>query len=307
VAYYLGVDGGGSKTTCVVGDEASVLATVTTGASNITRVGESGARETLHRAMRDACAAAGITLAQIRRACIGVAGAGREEVASVVRKIVTEIIAGEIEIVGDMQIAMAAAFGTGPGVIVIAGTGSIAYGRDTQGRTARAGGWGFAISDEGSGHWIGRAAVSAVLRAADNAKDEIASRLFDELKTAWRVDSLPQLARAANCNPDFAALLPAVLAAAESGDAVAGDVITQASGELAQLAEIVLRRFFPVQHPSESMAVPVAMAGGVFRHAPMIRELFYNKVRTANPNIVLNFEVVDPVNGALQMARRTAS
>jgi glucosamine kinase len=307
VTYYLGIDGGGSKTTCVVGDEHLVLATVTGGASNITRVGESGARETLHRVMREACAAAGITLSQVRRACIGVAGAGREEVAATVRQIVAESFSGEIEVVGDMEIAMVAAFGAGPGVIVVAGTGSIAYGRDAQGRRARAGGWGFEISDEGSAHWIGRAAVSAVLRAADEAGDTSGSLLLRELKTAWHVDSLPELGGAANANPDFAALFPAVLAAAESGDTVAAHVIRQASGELAQLAEIVLRRLFPVQHLSDSPAVPVAMVGGVFRHALKLRELFYNRVRTANPNIVLNPEVVDPVHGALQMARRTAS
>ena len=307
MAYYLGIDGGGSKTTCVVGDDLSLLATATAGASNITRVGESGARESLHRVMREACAAAGISLPQVRRACIGAAGTGREEVASTVRKIVAEIVGGEIEIVGDMEIAMAAAFGAGPGVIVVAGTGSIAYGRNSQGATARAGGWGFAISDEGSAHWIGRTTVSAVLRAVDEVEDASASRLFHELRSVWRVDSPAQLARAANANPDFAALFPGVLAAAESGDAVARHVIAGAAGELAQLAEIVLRRLFPVQGSSGSAAVPVAMVGGVFRHAPTIRELFYNKVRRANPNVVLKPEVVDPVQGALQMARRTAS
>jgi glucosamine kinase len=307
VAYYLGIDGGGSKTTCVVGDERSLLATVTGGASNITRVGETGARETLRRLMREACAAAGITLPQLQRACIGVAGAGREDVAVTVRKIVAEIFPGEIEIVGDMEIAMEAAFGAGPGVIVIAGTGSIAYGRDAQGKTVRAGGWGFAISDEGSAHWIGRAAVSAVLRAVDRAEGEPGSPLLGELMTAWRVDSPPQLARAANAKADFAPLFPVVLAAAESGGAVARHVITQAAGELAQLAEIVVRRLFPDETSSALSVVPMAMAGGVFRHAPMIRELFYNKVRSAYPGVILNAEVVDPVHGALQMARRIAS
>ena len=172
MAYYLGIDGGGSKTTCVVGDESSILATVTVGASNITRVGEAGAREVLHQAIREACRAAGINPQQVLRACIGAAGAGRPEIAGTVRKMVAEIISGEIEVVGDMEIALTAAFGEGPGVIVIAGTGSIAFGRDAQGRTARAGGWGFAISDEGSAHWIGRAAVRAVLRAADQVGDE---------------------------------------------------------------------------------------------------------------------------------------
>jgi glucosamine kinase len=311
VAYYLGIDGGGTKTTCVVGDESSLLATVTVGGSNITRVGEAGARAALHQAIREACGAARINLQQVSCACIGAAGAGRSEIADTVRKIVAEIISGKIEVVGDMEIALAAAFGAGPGVIVIAGTGSIAFGRDAQGRTARAGGWGFAVSDEGSAHWIGREAVRAVLRAADQSGGDqaeressgLAERLFRELKTSGRLDSLPQLARAANSDPDFAALFPAVLAAAEAGDAVARKVIGGGSHELAQLAAIVLRRLFSGQR-SPALSVPMAMAGGVFRHAAMIRELFYNEVRAANPNVVLNPEVVDPVHGALQMARK---
>ena len=315
MAYYLGIDGGGSKTTCAVGDETSLLATVTVDASNITRVGEAGARDALQRAIREACCAANISPQQVLRACIGAAGAGRAEIAGIVRDIVAEIISGEIEVVGDMEIALRAAFGAGPGVIVIAGTGSIAFGRDAQGRTARAGGWGFAVSDEGSAHWIGRSAVSAVLRAADEAGNDQAEhdrawragRLFRELKAAWGVDSLPELARTANANPDFAALFPAVLTAAESGDATACRVIKQASSELAQLAGIVLHRLFSGQHSSALSAVPMAMAGGVFRHAAMIRELFYNEVRAGNADVVLNTEVVDPVQGALQMARRTAS
>jgi glucosamine kinase len=311
VAYYLGIDGGGTKTTCVVGDESSLLATVTVGGSNITRVGEAGARAALHQAIREACGAARINLQQVSCACIGAAGAGRSEIADTVRKIVAEIISGKIEVVGDMEIALAAAFGAGPGVIVIAGTGSIAFGRDAPGRTARAGGWGFAVSDEGSAHWIGREAVRAVLRAADQSGGDqaeressgLAERLFRELKTSGRLDSLPQLARAANSDPDFAALFPAVLAAAEAGDAVARKVIGGGSHELAQLAAIVLRRLFSGQR-SPALSVPMAMAGGVFRHAAMIRELFYNEVRAANPNVVLNPEVVDPVHGALQMARK---
>jgi N-acetylglucosamine kinase-like BadF-type ATPase len=291
-----------------VGDESSLLATVTAGGSNITRVGEAGAREALHQAIREACLAAKINPQQVLRACIGAAGAGRPEIASTVRKIVAEIIPGEIEVVGDMEIALEAAFGKGPGVIVIAGTGSIVFGRDAQGKVARAGGWGFAISDEGSAHWIGLAAVRAVLRAADEVGEDQAERdpswparrLFSELKTAWSLNSLPQLARAANASPDFAVLFPAVLAAAEAGDAVARQVIADASRELAQLAGIVLRRLFSVQHSS----VPMATAGGVFRHAAMVRELFYNEVRAANPDVVLNPEVVDPVHGALRMARK---
>ena len=88
--------------------------------------------------------------------------------------------AGEIEVVGDMVIALEAAFGGDPGVIVIAGTGSIAYGRNSKGQTARAGGWGFAISDEGSGQWIGRAAVAATVRALDLGRRRGIKRIFTQ-------------------------------------------------------------------------------------------------------------------------------
>jgi N-acetylglucosamine kinase-like BadF-type ATPase len=304
VAYYLGIDGGGSKTTCAVGDETSVLATALSGPSNITRVGEVRARESLHEAISQACAAAKIDPRQVHRACIGVAGAGRPEIARAVGKIIAEVIAGEIEVVGDMQIALQAALGAGPGVIVIAGTGSIAYGRDAQGKTARAGGWGFAISDEGSAHWIGRKAVAAVLRAADEAADDRAAQqtplLFREMKSIWKVESFEHLARTANTNPDFASLLPAVVAAADAGDELAEQVLREAGRELAQLVGIVVRRLFM----GDNAVIPLAMAGGVFRYAPLMREVFCAAVHTLDPRLELNGQVVDPVAGALGMARR---
>jgi N-acetylglucosamine kinase-like BadF-type ATPase len=246
----------------------------------------------------------------VQRACIGVAGAGREEVASTIRKVVAEIIPGEIEVVGDMQIALAAAFGAGPGAIVIAGTGSIAYGRDAHGRTARAGGLGFAISDEGSAHWIGRTAVSALLREIDEAKagaersedhQAIAEALplFREMKAAWALRSLDEFVRVANSNPDFAKLLPTILAAADAGDGVAQRALAQAGRELAQLAAIVVRQLFA----ENSDTVALAMAGGVFRHSARVREMFRSEVRAIDRRLEVNPEIVDPVNGALQMAR----
>ncbi|MCU1300150.1 MAG: ATPase, BadF/BadG/BcrA/BcrD type [Candidatus Sulfotelmatobacter sp.] len=310
MAFYLGIDGGGSKTTCAVGDESSQLATAVAGPSNITRVGEVRARESLHQAIREACAAAKIAPQQVQRACIGVAGAGRTEVARTVRTIVAELISGEIEVVADMPIALEAAFGGGAGVIVIAGTGSFAYGRNAQGRTARAGGWGFAISDEGSAHWIGRAAVAGVLHAIDQEQDQrkdaqasaTALPLFRGLKAAWKLNSLDEFVRAANSNPDFAALLPAIVAAADAGDALAQRVLSQAGGELSRLAGIVIRRLFTGQDVG-SLDVWLSMAGGVFRYSTRVRGAFCDEVRKVYAQVSVNPQVVEPVTGALQMAR----
>jgi N-acetylglucosamine kinase-like BadF-type ATPase len=309
LSYYLGIDGGGTKTTCAVGDESRTLATATAGPSNIVRVGEAQARESLLQSVRQACAAAGITTAQVSRTCVGASGAARPELAEFVRSALAELLSTPIDVVGDMQIALEAAFDTGPGVIVIAGTGSIAYGRDEQGMTVRAGGWGFAIGDEGSAHWIGRTAVNAVLRTADpraatpSNHAPSGSPLATVLLKAWGVRSLDDLARAANSipPPDFARLFPAVAA---SEDELATHVLTRAGRELAAIAAVVIHDLFGKDHAA---TVPVAMTGGVFRHAPLVRQVFYNELAAMKPRGELNPEVVEPVEGALRMARRAAS
>jgi glucosamine kinase len=310
VPYYLGIDGGGTKTTCAVGDDSRLLATTTAGPSNIVRVGEKQARESLHQAVRQACAAAGITPAKVAHTCVGGSGAARPELAESVRRILAEVLSSPIDVVGDMEIAVEAAFDTGPGVIVIAGTGSIAYGRNREGMTARAGGWGFAIGDEGSAHWIGREAVSAVLRASDQAAANPQTRAAFEsspfvaaLMKAWGVASVADLARAANSvpPPDFAALFPAIAA---SEDPLARQVLSNAGLELAQIAAVVTRRLFPAD---EVQTIPVAMIGGVFRHAPRVREIFYNELRRLDPRVEINPRVIEPVEGALRRARRTGS
>jgi N-acetylglucosamine kinase-like BadF-type ATPase len=313
VPFYLGIDGGGTKTTSAVADDARLLATATAGPSNIVRVGEAQARESLQQSVRQACQAAGITPEQISRTCLGGSGAARPELAAIIRGFLAEMLSSPIDVVGDMQIALEAAFGTGPGVIVIAGTGSIAYGRDREGNTARAGGWGFAIGDEGSAHWIGRAAVAAVLRASDPRLADIsdapsgsaaipASSLFAALLKAWGVTSIADLARAANSipPPDFAKLFPALAA---SADALATKVLSAAGRELADIAAVVIRRLFS---KDAAAPVPVAMIGGVFRHAALVRQVFYNELRALDSRVEMNPQVVEPVEGAVRMARRGA-
>ena len=301
--YYLGIDGGGTKTTCAVGDETRLLASATAGPSNIVRVGEAQARESLRQAVLQACAASGITPEQVARTCVGGSGAARSELAAIVRSILAEIVPTPIDVVGDMETSLEAAFGDGPGVIVIAGTGSIAYGRDRVGQTLRAGGWGFEIGDEGSAHWIGRAAVSALLRASDRDGDRVAtSSLAKALFKTWGVSSLADLARAANSvpAPDFATLFAAVVAAE---DDLGRQVLAKAGAELADVAAVVIHRRFDGDNPA---TVPVAMIGGVFRHAALVREAFYNELQRLAPHAQVMPLVVDPVEGALRMARKAA-
>jgi glucosamine kinase len=238
----------------------------------------------------------------VQRTCVGLAGAARPETSEIVRRLVSELVPGKVEVVGDMVIALEAAFGGGPGVIVIAGTGSIAYGRNSQRQTARAGGWGFAISDEGSGHWIGRCAVSAAMRTGDEAHAEGQTNLLlQSVMKLWRLETRDQVVLAANASPrpDFSSLLPLVLAAADSGDPLARSILTQAGAELATLAKIVIHRLFP-----DADEVRLAMSGGVFRNCAQVRQVFYNSLRSEYPIAAVNATVIEPVRGALELARK---
>ena len=298
MAYYLGIDGGGTKTTCVVGDEANILARVTTGPSNVIRVGEKPACETLQQAVREACTKSGIDSATLTRTVAGVAGVGRPEIREFVEKVLREVVGGHVIVVSDAQIALHAAFGDEPGVVVIAGTGSIALAQDGCGNTARAGGWGWAISDEGGGAWIGRAAVTAILRARDAGEN---TTMEQSILQAWQLTDCERLVSAANAvpQPDFGALLPEVVAAANAGDAMAHRVFVRGGEELVRLAKFAANHFF--EHTPQ---VRVAMSGGAFAHAPNLREAFYNGLQTQLPKATLLPDLVDPVLGALQMARR---
>ncbi len=299
VAYFLGIDGGGTKTDCALGDGAGVLGRGREAGSKLARVGEAQSRAALHGAIRQAATQAGVDLKQVQRTCVGMAGASRPEVSESIRALVAELVPGEIEVVGDMHVALEAAFPGAPGVVVIAGTGSIAYGRNERGETARAGGWGSAISDEGSGEWIGRSAAAAALRAYDSG---LSTALIECILNSWRLATRDDVARAANATPppDYAALLPQILATADAGDGTARDVLLQAGTELAQLAKVVTRRLWP-----GGQGAPVAMAGGVFRNSELVRRVFANSLRAERPQAEI-LEDVEPVVGALALARRGA-
>jgi glucosamine kinase len=304
MAYYLGIDGGGTKTVCVLADETTVLAKAMTGGSNIVRLGETQTREALHSVIRQVCTSAKIASDQIRAVCVGAAGAARPEIAAKIRSFIAElspeITLTNIEVVGDSVIALEAAFGAGPGVIAIAGTGSIVYGRDASGHTARAGGWGFAVSDEGSGHWIGRRAISVILNAHDQGH-EIA--LTAMVLQAWKITTIDELVQRANATPppDFPRLFPIVLRAADEADSSARDLLTDSGARLANLVVTVVRRLEP---HAPAATLPVAMTGSVFRQSAFVREVFYNELQKSFPGIDVREDLADPVEGALARARR---
>ncbi len=296
---YLGIDGGGTQTTCAVGSDSEELARAVGPGSNPIRVGEERSRAALLGVVEEACAQAGVASSGIAAVCVGMAGGAREPMRDSIRRVIGEVTSAPALVVGDNDIAFEAAFGDAPGVIVIAGTGSIAFGRNGAGEAARAGGWGFSISDEGSAHWIGRAAVSAALHAHDAGETTL---LVSSILNSWHLGTRDDVVRFANSTPppDFAELFPAVLGAAQEGDALARGILMKAGSKLASLGKIVMRRLWP----SEKAGVKVALGGGVFRSSPLVRQVFANTVRSEFAHVEIQARVLDPVAGALAMARK---
>lgn len=298
MAVVLGIDGGGTKTKCAVARDGVVIGSATTGPSNLVRNSEVDVRAAIQKAIRAACSSADLKPEQIEAACIGAGGAARPEIAERIQTMAAEVLRCPIEVIGDMMVAYDAAMHGGPGVIVIAGTGSIAYGRNEKNESARAGGWGSIISDEGSGYWIGRNAVAAVFRAFDSGR---ASGLTRHVLEAWKVFERDELVAKANTNPqpNFAELAPAVFQAASEGDTMSQELLSEAGAELAKLAKAVLRRLW-----KGNDSVQVAAVGGVFTNSVVVLRAFENSLRSEHPNVSVRLLTEDPVDGALFRAER---
>ncbi len=297
MSFFIGIDGGGTKTRCILGDDRHELARGSASSCKVQRVGEACARHSLAAAIHEACVQAGISPQQIARTCAGITGSARAEIASVMRRLVGGIVGGEVEVVGDVEIAFEDAFNVGQGVIVIAGTGSIAYGRNLSGEVARAGGWGWAVSDEGSGHWVGTEAVRAVLRARDRGQP---TQLLPEIQDALGAKSFDDFIVKLNASPgpDYSTLFPVVASSGGNGDSLAAEVLHRAGNELAKMTGVVVNRL------CEGQACSVAMHGGVFSGSSIVRQSFFEALCVQSPQASLLQRVIDPARGALERARR---
>ena len=189
------------------------------------------------------------------------------------------------------------AFGSSPGVMLIAGTGSIAFGKSEKGETARAGGWGYPISDEGSGQWIGVEGVREALRARDRGQpSELLIDLMEKLGASNFEDFIVRL----NAKPsvDFASVFPSVLVASDKGNQVATEILTRAGRELCGMAGTVIERLFREQ------PVSVATHGGIFASSAIVRNSFAQELGSRYRKAALLDREVDPARAALERARR---
>ena len=301
MAFYLAVDAGGTKTDFVIADENRELARVRCGTIKRMRADVATVTHNLDHALAQLAAISGVSLRAITCTCIGAAGESVPLVADWLREAFAQRVSGEFMLVGDVEIALDAAFLGGPGVLVLAGTGSNVAGRAPGGEMVRAGGWGPALSDQGSGHRIGQRALRAIFLALD---EQHSTSLLSAVLKFWGLTSIDHLVEYANQipAPDFSRLTEVVLASALEGDGVALSVLHKEGEALAHLASLVVRRIRqiaerPVWTPS------IAFAGSIMENVAPVRDALIMALRRDFPDLVTLPGVVDPIEGALWRAR----
>ena len=298
----VGVDGGGTKTRVLVADESGKpLADVSGPASAVKPGAAEQSAAVIAQTMAVALETAGLSGVLPQVVCVGVAGVGREnERQALWQALAASEIAEEVLVHADATVALDDAFGDGPGVLLIAGTGSVAFGRGPTGTAARCGGWGPVIGDEGSGAWIGRRALSVVTAAADGREPETA--LTGAILTAAQVNDVQQLiAWAATATPaTLATLAPAVMSEADAGDLRANALLSLAVEELMLHIRALARQLFG----DERAALPVALTGGLLRRGQPLRKRLEQRLKSAVPGAVIHPDDVDAARGAVRGALR---
>ncbi|MGH7448745.1 MAG: BadF/BadG/BcrA/BcrD ATPase family protein [Longimicrobiales bacterium] len=293
---YIGVDGGGTHARAVVVDEEGRELARRVGPAGLVDPRDPGSAaavvaQLVRDALLDAGAPSGAAL------CCGLAGAGRAHEREAVRIGLTlEHVAERVGVVGDAEAAMADAFPDSAGVLVVAGTGSIAWARTRGGEPVRVGGWGQLLGDEGSGYDIALAALRAVARAADGrtAPTTLTGILLPAIRLRDPDDLIAWTASATKAQ--IAALAPAVLTCGERGDPAAAEIRSRAIDALVQMAAAAADR-------TGADDLAFALTGGLLAGNGPLRQPVRDAILRKLPSARFTDRPVDAALGAARLAR----
>lgn len=296
--YVVGIDSGGTKTVGLLADETGkVLAKARGGGANVVIHGELNVEKVLYQVIEDL-----EPPGAIEAICLGMAGVDRDEEKELVRGLLRRLgLRKNIRIVNDALIALVAGAPEGIGIVVSAGTGSIAYGVDPSGETARSGGWGYLLGDEGSAFWLGHAAVRQGIRAVDGRGP--ATTLFDRIAKRLKLDIPDGLVKwfyDQELSRDRVARLASVVEeAANEGDVAANSLLDQAAQHLARAARAVDRKL------TFTGTCPLVLAGGVFRACPSLYDRVESNLDLPRAEVIRLQK--EPATGAVTLALQLLS
>jgi glucosamine kinase len=297
----IGIDAGGTKTVCQLADETGLVLAETRGpGANLQSAGELHVEKVLHRLITDASLSAGQWPAAV---CVGMAGVDRAGESTVVRDILTRLAPrSQIVVVNDALVALEAGLPGAPGVVIISGTGSIAYGRNLDGQAARAGGWGYLLGDEGSGFWLGRQALRAVVRSSDGRgpHTKLTPLVLAHYGVARPQDLVREIYDGRFQPSTVAAMASVVNVAADAGDEFALHLVDTGARELSLAARSVCDQLSLAQGP-------VVLAGGMFRAVPRLRQRVVAHLTGRWPDMRVLPLTNEPAAGAVSLALAAAS
>lgn len=298
----LGIDGGGTKTRAVIANgKREILGEGVSGPSNPLRVGINDATNHICEAVDIACDEAGIRRKEILAAEIGLAGVRRQDIRERMHDAVSETLGiGPVEIATDADIALYGATSGAPGLVVIAGTGSICCGVNARGKRACTGGWGPIAGDEGSGFWIARRGLQRVAHASDG-RGPVTS-LSDAACNYFRANTIEDIAMAVYAptmtHERLSGFARYVVEVARQGDKVARAITTEAGRDLGALAVAVIK-----QLNMQRERFQIAPVGGVFKAEELVTKPMMETVRAVAPKAFLAPPQMDPAIAASRMAQ----
>jgi N-acetylglucosamine kinase len=311
--YILGMDGGGTKTVCVVMDQTGqVMARGEAGAANYQTIGIEATQKSIETAIIQAVQATDLSLPlPIHRMGIGLAGVGRPQDIQTVENLLkplpfqlSQYITWQaqpqhLSITGDNEIALIGGLGHSIGIVAIAGTGSQVYGQNQQGKTKRVGGWGYLLGDEGSGYNIAIRGLQAALKAYDGRlpPTDLISRFQAHLGLDQIENLIEVVYRQGWTVAEIASLAPIVDQAAVEGDRIAQEIINTAVDELTLATAVVITDLF-----DPTIAFEIVTIGGVWNSLANLRQQYQKAVQAIAPAATVIWPHHEPAYGAGLMA-----
>lgn len=297
----LGIDGGGTKTTAAAATEdGKIIADFEAGPSNVFKVDAAASAAALEAVIDGCLHGAHAARSEVVSVCAGLAGVDRPTIQKQITDILHNILTTDrISVVGDATTALVGATGGETGMVVISGTGSIAYGMNAHHQRARAGGWGHIVDDFGSGYDIVRNAFNEVFRAHDGLEPptRLKQAFLEELQVDNVDDLLIVIHREFTSAGKIASLFPLVQAVADGGDLIAGKILERAGHDLSSTAEAVVRKL-----DLYNLRFICATAGGVFHSSRQVRDSFAWYVHRFAPHATVCFPKHTAVEGAIMLA-----
>jgi N-acetylglucosamine kinase-like BadF-type ATPase len=300
MSYFIGVDGGATGTVAIISDEnGKVIASAEAEASNFHAVGRDRAREALHSVVKGVAQNAGKSLDDCQAAIFGLAGLNQADDQKVFQELIDPLnISGDVHVLNDIVIAWAAATHCQPGVVVISGTGSSAYGRNGEGKEIKTLGWDYILGDQGSGYWVGLRGIQAAIKVWDGRIKE--SPLFEAMLDHYNVksgDEMQTLAYSENFGKtQIGSFGRHVARCANDGDPIAQDILREAGEELGWSVQAVAE-----QLGIDGQPFKVGLVGGTFRAGKYLLEPFEARIRQTSPDVNIAPVEYPPAVGAIML------